>query len=109
MDLVKIVVTVPLTHADAVRLGMGAAGGGHLGAYSACSYSVSGTGRFTPETGASPFIGALGVAEHVLEERIEVTCQRDRARAVIAAARACHPYEEAVIDVYALLDPDDLP
>ncbi|MCR4323287.1 MAG: hypothetical protein NUV61_04350 [Candidatus Azambacteria bacterium] len=98
----KIVVYVPLTHADALRTAIGEAGGGTLGNYSFCSFSVRGVGRFRPDAGASPHIGEVGKIEQVEEERIEVTCAPDVIGKVIAAIKAVHPYEEIALDVYAL-------
>lgn len=98
----KIVVYVPLTHADAVRAAIGDAGGGTPGNYSFCSFSVRGVGRFLPDAGANPHIGEVGKLEQVEEERIEVTCAPDVIGKVIAAIKAAHPYEEIALDVYAL-------
>jgi hypothetical protein len=98
----KIVVYVPLTHADAVRDAIGAAGGGKLGKYSYCTFSVRGVGRFKPEEGAMPHIGTVGKLEAVEEERIEVTCEEGAVERVIAAIREAHPYEEVALDVYKL-------
>lgn len=98
----KIVVTVPLTHADQVRQAIGAAGGGTLGKYSFCSFSVRGIGRFRPEEGAEPHVGTVGKLEEVEEERIEVTCDRPLVDDVIAAIKKAHPYEEVALDVYRL-------
>lgn len=98
----KIVVYVPVTHADAVRAAIGEAGGGKLGNYSFCSFSVRGTGRFRPDDGANPHIGEVGKMEKVEEERIEVTCAPDVIGKVIAAIKSVHPYEEIALDVYAL-------
>lgn len=96
----KLVVTVPLDHADAVRAAIGEAGAGRLGNYSFASFSVRGTGRFKPEAGAHPAIGEIGRMEEVEEERIE--CQMDEAVIddVLAALRKVHPYEEIVYDLH---------
>lgn len=51
----KLVVYVPISHADQVREAIGNAGGGKLGKYSSCSFTVRGTGRFKPEEGAHPY------------------------------------------------------
>jgi hypothetical protein len=75
-DYVTIVITVPETHANAVREAMGRAGAGKVGSYSYCSYSVKGTGRFMPNKGSDPYIGTEGVIEEVIEERIETVCNR---------------------------------
>ena len=98
----KIVVYVPLTHADAVRSAIGEAGGGTLGNYSLCSFSMCGIGRFRPDARANPHIGEVGRIEQVEEERIEVTCAPDTIGKVIAAIKTAHPYEEIAMDVYAL-------
>ncbi len=59
-ELVKIVVYVPLSHADAVRQALGEAGAGKIGDYSFCSFSSRGIARFKPEEGADPAIGGIG-------------------------------------------------
>jgi hypothetical protein len=102
MPQYKIVVYVPVSHADLVREAIGRAGGGRLGNYSYCSFSVRGTGRFRPEEGAQPAIGQVGRLEEVEEERIEVTCDTGVVRAVAAAIVSAHPYEEPALDVWRL-------
>lgn len=103
MEVVKIVVTVPLSHNETVREAIGKAGGGKVGNYTFCSFSIIGTGRFKPEEGSNPFIGEQGKTEHVEEERVEITCGRNEARIVVDAIRKVHPYEEPAIDVYSLI------
>jgi len=98
----KIVVFVPVSHANAVREAIGRAGGGRLGNYSCCSFSVRGVGRFRPEPGAQPAIGQVGRLEEVQEERIEITCDSVLVRDVVAAIISAHPYEEPALDVWAL-------
>jgi hypothetical protein len=98
----KLVVTVPLTHSDIVRDAMGKAGAGKIGNYSFCSFSTKGMGRFKPEEGAEPHIGAVNQLETVEEERIEVVLPREILSEVVRAIKAVHPYEEVTIDVYAL-------
>jgi len=102
MSLVKIIVTVPESDADTVRLAVGNAGAGEIGNYAHCSFSAKGVGRFYPLEGAKPAIGKVGKSEEVLEERIEWTCDRTKLSAVLAVIRKAHPYEEPVIDVYPL-------
>ena len=98
----KIVVFVPVSHADAMREAIGRAGGGKLGNYSHCSFSVRGVGRFRPEKGAQPAIGRVGKLEEVEEERIEITCDTPLVRDVVAAIVSAHPYEEPALDVWPL-------
>ncbi len=107
-ERVKLVVFVPQSHADAVRRAMGDAGAGRIGQYSHCSFSAEGIGRYMPQAGAQPAIGKVGKLEAVEEERIECVCERAQAKAVIAAIRAVHPYEEVALDIYPLLDESEL-
>lgn len=104
MSSSKLVVYVPLSHADIVREAIGAAGAGKIGKYSFCSFSTRGVGRFKPEKGANPHIGSVGKLEAVEEERIEVTCDDALVETVVAAIKRVHPYEEVALDAYSLVD-----
>ena len=88
-----LVIYVPTDAAQAVRQAIGGAGAGRLGNYSHCSFSLAGTGRFTPLPGANPAIGAVGTPEEVPETRIEAIYPRSRRNAVVGAALSAHPYE----------------
>lgn len=96
----KVIVYVPVADADTLRKAIGDAGGGKIGAYSHCSFSSHGTGRFTPDEGAEPAIGKVGKPEEVEEERIEFVCETHCLDEVIAAIRKVHPYEEPAIEVW---------
>lgn len=104
MDLYKLVVYVPVSHADAVREALGQAGAGRIGNYHYCSFSVKGTGRFIPQKDAKPHIGNIGEYEQVEEERIEVTVMKDVLSHVIEAMKNAHPYEEIAYDLYSLVN-----
>ena len=104
MSSYKVVITVPEDEADKLREAIGNAGGGKVGNYIHCSFSVKGIGRFLPVDGANPAIGKVGQSEEVVEERIEVSCDSDSLNTVIAAIRATHSYEEPAVDVYELRD-----
>ncbi len=103
-DYVTIVITVPETHADVVRQTIGDAGAGKIGNYSYCSYSVKGIGRFMPNKDASPYLGEEGVLEELVEERIEVVCNRAVLEHVIEEIKKVHPYEETIIDIYPVYE-----
>ena len=101
----RLGVSVPVGDAPALRAALAAAGAGRIGDYDQASFSLQGTGRFRPLEGARPTIGAVGRAEEVAEERVEVVlARRDRA-AVVAALVAAHPYEEPAYDVVEVADP----
>ncbi|MDB5167284.1 MAG: hypothetical protein JWN26_429 [Candidatus Saccharibacteria bacterium] len=108
MNRVKIVTFVPLENADDVRQALGNAGAGQIGEYSFCSYSLAGKGRSMPSINAKPYIGEAGKLEVIEEERIEVVCERENAKAVIAAMRTVHPYDEVAFDIYPLIDESEL-
>jgi dinuclear metal center YbgI/SA1388 family protein len=101
-ELDKWVIFVPQANADALRAAIFAAGAGHIGDYSHCAWSVTGTGQFLPEDGATPAIGNVGAVERVVEDRIEVVASIRVRHQVLAAMRAAHPYEEPAFDVVAL-------
>ena len=98
----KLVFTVPLDHADAVRTAVGEAGAGKYDNYSFCSFSTRGVGRFKPEEGATPAIGSVGDFEEVEEERIECQMEEDVVDEVLKALREAHPYEEIAYDLFPL-------
>ena len=98
----KWVVFVPAENADTVGNAMFAAGAGHIGDYSHCSWSVTGTGQFLPHEGANPAIGSVGTVEKVAEDRVEMVAPAGKRAAVLAAMRSAHPYEEPAFDVFAL-------
>jgi hypothetical protein len=108
MEIVKIVTFVPETHADIVREAIGNAGGGHIGNYTHCTFSVKGVGRFKPGEGAHPTTGAIGRLESVQEEKIEFVCERVLAKKVMEAIRRVHPYEEVPFDVYPLISETEI-
>lgn len=103
-SLVKLVIYVPVTHADKIRETLAKAGAGHIGNYDSCSFSVRGVGRFRGLEGSNPTIGEPGKLEEVEEERIETICAEEKAGAILEAIKKVHPYEEPAIDVYPLLN-----
>lgn len=108
MKNVKIVVFVPLTHLNKILKVIGKNGGGIIGNYSYCSFSVKGMGRFKPNEKANPFIGKSGKLEEVEENRIEFVCAKEKAKSIITAIKEIHPYEEVAFDIYPLLEENEL-
>ncbi len=96
----KLAVFVPEEHATVLRQALAKAGAGHLGEYTACSYSVSGTGRFRPKEGATPYLGEVGQVSEVAEEKVEVVFPAKIKAKVLQAMQAAHPYEEIAFDLY---------
>jgi dinuclear metal center YbgI/SA1388 family protein len=98
----KLVSFVPPAHVEAVVKAMTEAGAGTVGDYHGCAWSGDGTGTFTPQPGASPHIGTVGVTEVLDERRVEMLVPRALRSSVITALNAAHPYEEVPVDVYEL-------
>ena len=108
MSRVKIVTFVPPEATDQVRDALGNAGAGVMSEYTFCSFSTPGQGRFKPSENANPYSGEKSVVNIENEERIEVVCDRSTAKQAIAAMREAHPYEEVALDIYPLIDEEEL-
>jgi len=98
----KLVVFVPQTHLEIVRLAICDAGAGKIGNYDNCTFMSSGIGTFRPLKGAHPTIGEIGSTERVGEARLETIVMKKDLKKVIAALKKAHPYEEAAYDLYKL-------
>jgi dinuclear metal center YbgI/SA1388 family protein len=98
----KIVVFVPEEDLQRVADALFAAGAGHIGQYSQCSFRLAGTGTFFGSEAANPTVGQKGRREEVSEWRLEAICPETHADAVVAAMRKAHSYEEPAYDVYSL-------
>lgn len=101
-QLVKVATFIPISHANAVRSAMFAAGAGAIGNYDCCSFNFSGEGSFRPQEGAKPFVGELGKVHFESEVQVEVICTRLVLSGVIKALVKAHPYEEPAYDIIPL-------
>ncbi|KXL54014.1 putative GTP cyclohydrolase 1 type 2 [Anaerotignum neopropionicum] len=99
-ELKKIVVYVPQSHLDVVREAMCAAGAGHIGSYSHCTFQTAGEGTFLPQEGTSPYIGTEGILEKTPEVRLETIAPGGKVEKILEAIKAVHPYEEVAYDIY---------
>ena len=93
---------VPEAAAEKVREALHAAGAGNIGEYSACSFSSSGTGRFTPSAAANPTIGQAGQSEEVAELKVDMLFPKHLESAVLGALFKSHPYEEVAYFITTL-------
>src|SRR5205085_5861888 len=98
----KVVVFVPDSDLARVSDALFAAGAGHIGQYSQCSFRLAGTGTFFGSDATHPTVGEKGRREEVSEWRLEAVCPEAGVEAVIAAMRKAHSYEEPAYDVYPL-------
>ena len=100
--LLKLSVYVPVTHADAVREALFAAGCGNIGNYGSCSYNVEGYGTFEANEGCNPFCGKVGELHKENETRIDTIMPAYLKNRVLSALLKAHPYEEPAYDIYPL-------
>jgi hypothetical protein len=98
----KLVWFVPREALDATRDAVFAAGAGQIGEYTRCSWYTAGTGTFLGGPGTDPAIGERGREERTSELRVETVVPAKRAREVVDALVAAHPYEEVAFDLYPL-------
>ena len=107
VNRVKIIVTIPIENVEEVRNAICEAGAGIIGNYSYCSMSTKCIGTFKPNDNANPYIGENNKLEFVDEEKLEVVCDVNNVKKVIAKLREVHPYEEPAIDIIPLLNEAD--
>ncbi|WP_299821921.1 Nif3-like dinuclear metal center hexameric protein [uncultured Pontibacter sp.] len=100
--LMQLVTFVPVGQTEQVLAALHQAGAGNIGQYSDCSFSTTGTGRFTPSELANPTIGGANKPEQVQENRIEVIFPAYLQGKIMAALQAAHPYEEVAHYLYNL-------
>ena len=100
--LQKLYCFVPVDHLEAVRAAVFAAGAGHIGGYSECSYAAEGAGTFLGGEGTQPFVGQAGSRHTEKEARLEVVLPAYLGRRVVAAMIEAHPYEEVAYDLVSL-------
>jgi hypothetical protein len=103
----KLVWFVPEDALDATRDAVFEAGAGRIGDYTRCSWYTAGTGTFEGGVGTQPTVGEAGREERTTEFRVETVVPTERAREVVAALIAAHPYEEVAFDLYPLADLDE--
>lgn len=98
----KLVTFVPADAVEKVSEAVFAAGAGRIGAYTHCSFRISGTGTFFGNEGANPAVGQAGKLETVEEIRLETLVAIGKLDVVVAAMRGAHPYEEPAFDIVRL-------
>lgn len=96
----KIVVFVPITHAEKLRQAMAEAGAGRYGLYDSCAFETKGRGSFRPLPGAKPYTGCINKIEFTDETRLEVVCEAAKVNQVVAAMKLAHPYELPAYDIF---------
>jgi dinuclear metal center YbgI/SA1388 family protein len=102
--LVKLVTFSPRANTAAVLEALHRAGAGQIGEYKNCSFTVAGTGAFSPTEKANPYLGTAGTPEKVEEDRLEVILPKYLERPIIQALKSAHPYEEVAYYLTELIN-----
>ena len=98
----KLYTFAPTDQAAEVRDALFAAGAGHIGNYSECSFNAEGTGTFKAGAGADPYVGRQGSRHQEPETKIEVIFPSHLESRILDALVRSHPYEEVAYDIVAL-------
>jgi hypothetical protein len=85
---------------------MAESGAGIVGQYEQCSFRIHGKGTFRGSERTQPFSGKPLQLEEVEETRLEMIVPRAHVKAVVAAMKTVHPYEEVAYDLYTLENPN---
>ena len=101
-QLLKLEVFVPAASAEAIRLAVFGAGGGHIGNYDECSFATAGSGTFRPLSGANPTLGELGIRHTESEVNLSFVVPKWLKSIVHRAMVMAHPYEEVAHQWVAL-------
>lgn len=80
------------------------AGAGVMGKYTKCVTIFKGVGQWYSGKGAHPAVGKVGTLTKSREVKIEMHCAASCAKAVNAAIRKVHPYEEPAIEFLKMED-----
>jgi dinuclear metal center YbgI/SA1388 family protein len=100
--LKKLYTFTPLDKADEVRNALFAAGAGHIGNYSECSFASTGEGSFKAGIGTTPYVGEQGKQHREPEIKLEVIFPAFAETSIVAALLKAHPYEEVAYDIINL-------
>ena len=98
--LKKLVTYCPQANAEDVRNALFAAGAGHIGNYSECSFNSDGQGTFKAGENTNAFVGEKGIRHQESETRIEVIYPAALERQIVVALHLSHPYEEVAFEHY---------
>jgi dinuclear metal center YbgI/SA1388 family protein len=100
--LSKLITFAPHEHAGRIRDHIFAAGAGHIGNYSECSFNAEGYGTFKGNDNSNAFVGEKNITHTEPETRIEVMFPSRLESTIINALKDVHPYEEVAYYVVNL-------
>lgn len=105
--LYQLIVYVPVSDAERLKMALFHAGAGKYAHYDQCSWESEGIGQFRPLENANPYIGTIEQLERVTELKIETICTKEVLKKVLTALKENHPYEEPAYGVTELKTIED--
>lgn len=102
--LLKLTSYIPKNAIEQVKGALFAAGGGSIGNYSHCSFTLEGIGSFRPESGAQPAIGKLEETHFEEEVQLHMTFPKRLRSTMLKALFGSHPYEEVAYELTSLVN-----
>jgi len=101
-NLVKLVFFCPVKVSEKIKTALFEIGGGAIGEYDCCSFSIEGKGSFRAGEHANPHVGKRGEIHVEKENRIELIFPDYLQAELLRALKTNHPYEEVAFDIYRL-------
>ena len=95
----KLVIFVPKRYEKKMKEAVFRAGADSIGNYSDCGFELEGTGFFTPNESATPFIGKVNQGERTQEIRFETIVPGNILGKALKNMLKVHPYEEVAYDI----------
>jgi len=102
----KLEIFIPETHLAQLQASLQKVDAGHIGNYDSCMSISKVTGTWRPLEGSDPYIGSTGEISAEEELKVEVRIASEKMKETIEAVEAVHPYEEPVIHVIPLINPE---
>ena len=102
----KLEIYIPESHVTALLDALAEAGAGVVGRYDHCASLSAVTGVWRPLPGAHPYDGEVGELRQAAEIKVETACPAGALKAALAAVRQVYPYEEPVVNILPLWDPE---
>lgn len=104
----KMEIYTPPEYVASLRNALNALGACHVGNYDHVISYQNSKGCWRPLEGSHPFSGKTGSICYGEEIKMELICPVEIAAKAVSVIKNIHPYEEPVIHLIPLIDPDDL-
>jgi len=101
----QLTVYIPETHLDQVKSALFEAGAGRYQHYDSCAWQTKGEGQFRPLKGSTPHLGQQDTIEKVSEYKVEMICEANNLKNLLAALKKTHPYEEPAYSYWPINPP----